>query len=169
MHKSAAASDVRLMADFPIGPVGTVDLAHRSVSKYVSSIPNIDKFVKRMAEEFGETFSKPTAHPYGEKTMSFQGDIFSYPSAYKQLWEMHLPIFLDTKGTGKVSTNNGKVRTDDDRHHNSLKGVWNRIVRPVPPVDKDLKRDKIASKNLRVASFLHVPLRWPYCRMCGLT
>jgi hypothetical protein len=67
------------MADFPIGPVGTVDLAHRSVSKYVSSIPNIDKFVKRMAEEFGETLSKPTTHPYGKKTMSFQGDIFSYP------------------------------------------------------------------------------------------
>jgi hypothetical protein len=148
MHKSAAAS-VRLMAHFPIGPVGTVDLAHRSVSKYVSSIPNIKLFVKRMAEEFGETFSKPTAHPYGEKTMSFQGDIFSYPSAYKQLWEMHLPIFLDTKGTGKVSTNNGKVRTDDDRHHNSLKGVWNRIVRPVPPLDKDLKRDKNAERQLK--------------------
>ncbi len=115
----------------------------------MSSIPNIEKFVKRMAEEFGETFSKPTTHPYGEKTMSFHGEIFSYPSAYKQLSELHMPIFLANTRTGKVSTNNGKVRTDDDRHHNSLKGVWQRFVRPSPPVDKDLKRDKNADRQLK--------------------
>ena len=62
---------------------------------------------------------------------------------------MHLPLFLDNIGTGKVSTNNGKVRTKDDRHHNSLMGVWNRIVRPKPPVDKDLKRDKNADRQLK--------------------
>ena len=34
MPKSAAASDIRLLADFPIGlSVDTVDLSHRSVSK----------------------------------------------------------------------------------------------------------------------------------------
>ena len=36
-------------------------------------------------------------------------------------------------------------------------------------VHKWLAEIGIASKNLLFASFLHVPLRWPYCRMCGLT
>ena len=60
-----------------------------------------------------------------------------------------MPAFLDTIGTGKLSMNNGKVRTDEDHHHNSLKGVWNRVVRPAPPVDKDLKREKNADRQLR--------------------
>ena len=107
--------------------------------------------------------------PTGKKQCHFKAIYSRIRQLISSFLKCICQFFWTTFGTGKVSSNNGKVRTDDDRHHNSLKGVWKRIVRPVPPVDKDLKRDKIASKNLRVASFLHVPLRWPYCRMCGLT
>lgn len=58
-----------------------------------------------------------------------------------------MPVYLKNIGTGKVSKNNGKVRTDEDRHHNSLEGVWNRIVRPAPPVDKTLKKEKNAVRQ----------------------
>ena len=115
----------------------------------MSSVPNIGVFIQAMVASFGETFSKPESHPYDNILMSFQGKIFSYPSAYNQLSELHMPVYLENIGTGKVSMNNGKVRTEEDRHHNSLKCVWNRTVRPAPPVDKDLKKEKNGVRQLK--------------------
>ena len=38
--------------------------------------------------------------------------------------------------------NNGKVRSDEDRLHNSTKGVWNRVVNPPVKIDKAVKKIK---------------------------
>ncbi len=149
---SSSVVQVEALAAHAAGLSNSLDLTSRSNSKYSTgkdaALPIVEDFVKAMAAAFGESFYMPASHMYGRSTMCWQGQVLRYPEAYHLLSDIRKPAYVRLK-PGKVSMNNGKVRSAEDRLHNSLKGVWNRVVHPEAPMDKELKKIKNQARAIK--------------------
>jgi hypothetical protein len=101
--------------------------------------------IMAMSASFGPSFYVPASHAYVGKTMYFEGEELTYPSAYKRLVTLHEAAYLFKSGT----KNNGKIRDRAQHQHNCLKGVWTRVVKPKKPMDKARKKIKNQSRKAR--------------------
>jgi hypothetical protein len=79
-----------------------------------SSAPLVEEWIN-MSASFGPSFYVPAPHAYGGKTMYFEGEELTYPSAYRRLVTLHEAAYLFKSGT----KNNGKIRDRAQHQHST--------------------------------------------------